>query len=344
MKKITRRILFIVLAVVASAILSGVGYLFIKNHASAKSSERKILYYRNPMNPEITSVVAMKDSMGMDYVPVYAEGQVQKKPLGVYISAEKQQLMDIKTTKVETRHLIHQILSAAIVAYDPQLYTAQEEYLQAVKAKEKIAGSTDNLLKEQVEAMITAAERKLILMGMNKQEIEELGKRNKPQGNLYLPYGEDKVWIYVNIYEADLGFIKEGQEAEIETVAFPGQAFKGEISSITPVFDAMTRSVRARIEVDNPDQKLKPEMFADAKISVDLGEKLAVPEEAVVDTGVKQAVFVAKGEGYFQPRQVTLGVKAGNYYEVISGLKEGEEVVSSGNFFVDSESRLKLTE
>jgi multidrug efflux pump subunit AcrA (membrane-fusion protein) len=343
MKKFPRGILFIILTAVLLAIPIIIGYFIVKDRLAIKSSQPKILYYRNPMNPQITSPVPMRDSMGMDYVPVYSESQAPKS-LGVYISPEKQQLMDIKTEKVENRDLVHKVLSAAIVAYDPQLYTAQEEYLQALKAREKIGLSTDNLLKEQVEGMVAAVEKKLILMGMNKQEIEELGRRGRPQANLYLPYAEDKIWIYANIYEADLAFIKEDQDVEIETLAFPAQILKGRISSISPVFDAMTRSVKARIEIDNPGQKLKPEMFADAKISVDLGRKLAVPEEAVIDTGVKQAVFVAKPGGYFEARQVTLGAKAGNYYEVISGLKEGEEVVSAGNFFVDSESRLKLTE
>lgn len=342
MRKVIRRILFIVYAVLLLTALFILGFLF-SGLRHAQEPHPKILYYRNPMNPEITSSVPMKDSMGMDYIPVYAELQTEK-PLGVYISPEKQQLMNITTTKTEVRHLTHQVLSVAVVAYDPQLYTAQQEYLQALKAKEKISGSRDNLLKEQIEGMVAAAEKKLILMGMNRQEIAELGKSAMPQANLYLPYEQDKVWIYANIYEADLMFIREGQKVQIDAIALPGQTSEGTIVSIAPVFDATTRSVKARIEIDNPGHKLKPEMFLDAKINVDLGEKLAVPEEAVVDTGVKQVVFVAKHNGYFEPRKVTLGIKAGDYYEVISGLKEGEEVVSTGNFFVDSESRLKLAE
>jgi len=128
---------------------------------------------------------------------------------------------------------------------------------------------------------------------------------------------------------------------EITATAFPGEVFTGNIAAISPVLDPTTRSVQARTEIGNPGGKLKPGMFVNALVKIALGKKLAIPEEAVVNTGKRSVVFLSDPDGYFQSRDVNLGTKANGYYEVLSGLKEGDAVVSSGNFFVDSESRLK---
>lgn len=299
----------------------------------------KILYYRNPMNPEITSSVPMKDPMGMDYVPVYEEAGVEGG--GVSVSAERQQMIGVKKEKVEKRKLVHRILTVGRIAYDPQLYVAQEEYLQAVKAREKTSDSALPLIKEQTKSLETAAKRKLILLGMNEKGIEGLAKKGRPQENLYLPIDEDTVWAYMTIYEYEMGLIKEGLPVEIDAVAFPGEIFKGEIVSITPVLDPMTRSVQVRAEIDNPGHKLKPDMYVNVRIDVDLGEKLAVSEEAVINTGKRALVVVANDKGNFFSREVKVGQKAEGFYEVLEGLKEGDIVVTSGNFLIDSESRLQ---
>jgi len=310
-----------------------------EEHAGMKK-ERKILYYRNPMNPQVTSSVPMKDQMGMDYVPVYEE-EASTGEKGIYISPEKQQMVGIKKEVIEKRNLFRQIRTVGKIAYDPELYVAQEEYLQALKMQ--IATQNSNLASviEQSKSLVEAAEKKLLLLGMSQEQIQELANRGKPQENLYLPINENTVWAYLTIYEYDIGSIKEGMPVEIETVAFPGEVFAGKIASILPVLDPATRSVQARAEVDNSNNKLRPEMFVDARININLGEKLAVPDEAVLNTGERQVVFIAQPQGYFVSREVKLGQKAGNYFEVLSGLNEGDAVVSSGNFFVDSESRLK---
>jgi Cu(I)/Ag(I) efflux system membrane fusion protein len=297
----------------------------------------KVFYYRNPMNPEVTSPVPMKDAMGMDYVPVYEEQKGASKQ-GVYISPEKQQLIGIKTEKIEKRRLVRQILTVGKVAYDPELYVAQQEYLEALKAREALSGSS---IKDQAESLVAAAQRKLMLRGMSEAEIKAFAQRSEPQGNLYLPTQENTVWIYAAVYEYEVGLIKEGLPVDLEALAYPSEIFQGKISAVRPVFDPATRATEARIEVDDPAHKLKPQMFVDARINVDLGEKLAVSVEAVVDSGERTLVFIAKPDGYFDPREVRLGHKAGDYYEVLAGLEEGERVVASGNFFVDSESRLK---
>lgn len=310
-----------------------------ERNISAKQ-DRKILYYRNPMNPQVTSPVPMKDQMGMDYVTVYEEEKTSAES-GVYISPEKQQLIGVKKEKVQKRRLTNQILTVGRVAYDPALFVAQEEYLQALRTKDKIGESSLTLIKEQAESLAEASKKKLTLLGMSEQEIEDLAKKGKPQGSLYLPVEEDTVWVYITIYESDIGLVKEGLPVEIEATAFPGETFKGKVVAITPVLDPMTRSIQVRAVVDNVQHKLKPDMFVNVRIDVDLGEKLAVSQEAVIDTGERQIVFAAKPNGYFQSREIKLGNKVQDFYEVLSGLSEGEEVVSSGNFFVDSESRLK---
>lgn len=305
-----------------------------------KGKEKKILYYRNPMNPQVTSPVPMKDPMGMDYAAVYSEENSVEIP-GVYISPERQQLIGVKKEKVEKRPLTQQILTVGRVAYDPELFVVQQEYLQAVKMARELLSSQDVLVKEQATAMVEASRKKLLLKGMSPGEITELAEKGVPQEYLYLPLEQDQVWVYLTIYEYEMGLVKAGLPVEVQAVAFPGEKFGGEIVSITPILDPATRSVQARAQIENKEHKLKPDMYVNVEIHIDLGEKLAVSREAVMDTGERTMVFVAMPNGYFVSRQVKLGHLAGGYHEVLAGLDEGEEVVSSGNFFVDSESRLK---
>jgi Cu(I)/Ag(I) efflux system membrane fusion protein len=310
--------------------------------ARSKSGQggKKILYYRNPMNPQVTSPVPMKDEMGMDYVPVYEDQATQAHP-GVYISPEKQQLIGVKKGKVQVRKLSGQILTVGRVAYDPNLFVAQQEYLQTLKGHKSAQKANLDYLDEQSQSLLRDMRRRLLLLGMSEAEIDELEKQGRPDGNLYLPSSEDKtVWVYITIYEYEAGLVKEGMAVQVDTLAYPGQIFQGKIVSITPLLEMATRTLKARALVDNPNGKLKLEMFANARIDYDLGEKLAVPEDAVMHAGTRNIVFLADPDGYFTPRTVTLGAKAQGYYEVLQGLAANEEVVTSGNFLVDSESKL----
>lgn len=302
----------------------------INTMGMAQEKKGKILYYRNPMNPEITSPVAMQDSMGMDYVPVYEEEQQPAgTPAGVKITAEKQQLMGITKETVQIRNLVKEISTVGKVAYDPDLYIAQQEYLEVIKLNK-----TDSDLK-------AAVEKKLYLMGMSQEQIKQLAEQGSPQENLYLPSNNNIVWVYSPVYESDLSLVKPGLPIEVTTKAYPGETYTGKIVALTPVLDPMTRTKQARAEVTDTGHKLIPEMYVNVRILVPFGEKVAVSEEAVVDTGERTVVFVALPDGYFETRVVKLGHKAQGYYEVLHGLKAGEEVATSGNFFIDSESRLK---
>mgnify|MGYP001596564917 FL=1 len=299
----------------------------------------KILYYRNPMNPKATSPVPMKDQMGMDYIPVYEE-EKEMESSGIQISTERQQFIGVKKETVQKRKLVKEINTVGRIAYDPELYVTQQEYIEALKAQENTKDSNLTLIKEQMKSFAEAAKRKLLLLGMSKAQIEELSSGSKADSSLYLPE-EDIVWVYITIYEYEVGLVKVGQIIEIDSMVYPGDVFQGEVVSITPVLDPNTRSINVRAKIKNIENKLKPEMFVNAKIKVEMGEKLAVPEEAVMDTGERRIVFIALADGYFASRKVTLGHKAGRYYEVLDGLYEGDLVVTSGNFFIDSESRLK---
>jgi membrane fusion protein, copper/silver efflux system len=306
----------------------------------AKTGERKILYYRNPMNPAITSPVPMKDSMGMDYVPVYEAEQAAAVAGEVYISPAKQQLIGVKLGKVEKRKLSGQILTVGRVAYDPALFTAQQEYVQTMRSSGTIHRE-EGYIGAQAADFMKSMKQKLLAMGMSEDEITELENRGKPQQNLYLPTSEDKnVWVYVTIYEYEAGLVKTGTPVEARAMAYPGELFEGKVISVTPIIEAATRTLKVRALVDNPDNKLKLEMFVNVAINYTIGEKLAVPEEAVMRAGTRDIVFVTKQDGYFEPRVVTLGAKAQGYYEVLRGLSPNEEIATSGNFLIDSESKL----
>ena len=287
---------------------------------SLAQAERKILFYRNPMNPKITSPVFMKDSMGMDYVPEYAEAET-KKP-GVQISLDQQKLLGIEKTVVRQRTLISEIKATGTVAYDTDLYTTQQEYLSA----------------KQVTAseLAQAAEQRLRLAGMSQSEIQLLVTADQ---SVYLP--NDTAWVYLSVYEQDAGSIAVGQLVTVESLASPGKTFSGKISGISPVLDPETRSVKVRVAVENKLRLLKPEFFVNATIQVPQGTKLAIPISAVVDTGARQVVFVVTAQNRFVQKEIKLGGQAGDYYEVISGLHAGEAIVKSGSFFVDSESTLR---
>ncbi len=337
MKKIgVGRILVIVIIAAAAAAAAWYAAARIRNRQLAAPG-RAVLYYRNPMDPAVTSPVPMKDSMGMDYVPVYA-GEASQPSTGVRISQEKQQLIGLTKEAVTRRPLHYTITTDGVVAYDPDLFVAQAEYLQALKAVVATQDSTLPTVREDAAALAGAARTKLRRLGMSDEEIKAL---TMPQQNLYLPLEEGQVWVYLTVHEYEMSLVKQGEEVAIEAVAFPGEQFKGTIAAIAPVLDAQTRAARVRVLVQDPGKKLKPEMFVNADVMVDLGEQLAVPESAVIDTGMKKVVYVVKEGDILEPRQITVGLKAQGYYAVREGLAEGDVVATSGNFLIDSESRLQ---
>ncbi|OGP73104.1 MAG: hypothetical protein A2V86_11085 [Deltaproteobacteria bacterium RBG_16_49_23] len=167
------------------------------------------------------------------------------------------------------------------------------------------------------------------------------GKRVEPGEKLFDLADLSEVWIIADIYVHELPMIKPGQPARISLSFFPGKEFSSRIDYIYPLLSSETRTAKVRFILPNSTGDLKPQMFAKVEIKIDLGKRLAIPEEAVIDTGERQIVYVDRDGGYFEPREVKLGLMADGMVEVIKGLKAGEKVASSPNFLIDSEAKLK---
>ncbi len=309
---------------------------------AAQTAQGKIKFYRNPMNPGITSKTPMKDEMGMDYVPVY-ETEGEAKEVGgrapIKMDSAKRQLIGVKTARAAYRTLTHTVASSGKVAYDPDLYQSISEYKEALVARQKIKDSSWPEVHERAEALIRASELRLRQAGLSEDQITELSVNSETHSNLLLPGA--KAWLYAQIYEYEIGLIKAGQEIEAATPAYPGKVFKGTIKAVDSILSAETRTLRVRAEVENPDNMLKPEMYAEIKIKITMPSRLSVPLNAIVNTGARKLVFVDKGEAGFEPREVKTGFEGGDYSEIISGVRAGETVVTSANFLIDSEARLK---
>jgi membrane fusion protein, copper/silver efflux system len=255
-----------------------------------------------------------------------------------------------------------------LTIYSPELVSTQEEYLLALRAKKSLIKSPFPEVAGSGESLAESARRRLKLWDITDEEIkrlEESGQAKKtvtiyapftgfvleksaykgmnvmPGMALYKLADLSVVWLYADIYEYELPYIRLGQQASIQLSYIPGDTFTGKAIYIYPSLNPETRTAKVRFEIPNSHERLKPEMYANVEVKVRLGQKLAVPEGAIIDTGIRQMAIVDKGSGYFEPREVKVGAKVDNYYEVISGLKAGERVVTSANFLIDSESKLK---
>ncbi len=311
---------------------------------------KKILYWTDPMIPGYRSDKPGKSPMGMDLVPVYAEPEVSGSvseavsPEGytpILVTPQKRQLIGVTTAPVQTRPLTKTIRTAGRIAYDPELYQAQQEYLQSLRALKQAQTGTLPEVTEQAQRLADASRMRLRLLGLGQELLDEIATWQGPDQSLLLADPAGRVWLYASVYEFELPLVNVGQLMTVEVPSIPGKIFEGVIRSIDPVLNPTTRSARVRAILTDPNGALRPEMFVNASIRIALGEVLTIPETAVFDTGTKRIVFVDKGKGLFEPRDVTLGVKADGYDEVKSGAAEGETVVTSGNFLIDSESRLK---
>ena len=255
--------------------------------------------------------------------------------------------------------------------YSPELTTAGEDYLVALRNRERITaiGSSANPdAAKDAETMVAASRRRLELLDFPAEQIARIERTgeveremtiNSPvsgwvaevniaaghkitQGESLLVLADySAVWANADVYEPDLPFVKIGMPVELTVPYYPDKAFRGNVSFISPTLDPETRTVKVRMSIPNPDLLLKPEMFADARLLYQLGERLAVPAEAVMFSGDRVYAFRDGGDGKLVPVLLKLGSRSGSYMEVLSGLKEGDRVVTSANFLVDSESSMK---
>ncbi|MCI0485438.1 MAG: efflux RND transporter periplasmic adaptor subunit [Blastocatellia bacterium] len=255
-----------------------------------------------------------------------------------------------------------------ISIYSPELLQTQQEFLLARRGRDELSESP---FKEAVvgsESLYESARRRLELWDVTEEQIKELERTGKPTRSLklYAPtdgfvlarsaYPRQRVtpetelysiadlstiWAIADIYEYEAPEIQVGQEAAMTLSYYPGRAFRGKVTYIYPQVDNMTRTLKVRLEFPNPGFALKPDMYANIEFKIDYGKRVVVPQEAILDSGSEQLVFISHEGGYFEPRKVQLGAKVDDQVIVLAGLKPGERVVTSANFLIDSESKLK---
>ena len=254
--------------------------------------------------------------------------------------------------------------------YSPDLVATEQDFLLALKSRELLRTSTVASAAQGSENLVAAARERLRLWDVTDQEIQRLETEGKmkraiavyspvtgvvmeraayhhgtfvdPSKDLFTIVDLSQVWVLGEAYETDLPFIRTGQAAEIELpYSGGGRKLRGRVDFIYPFLDPKSRTAQVRMEFPNPSLSLKPEMFANINMSVSIGRQVLVPQDAVMDTGAEQYVFIDKGDGYVQPRKVKISAEAGERVGIEQGLKPGERVVTGANFVVDSESRLK---
>jgi Cu(I)/Ag(I) efflux system membrane fusion protein len=250
--------------------------------------------------------------------------------------------------------------------YSPDLVATQQEYLLALRARRELQGR--DALAQGGQGLLEAARQRLLFWDVRPSDIEELersgevmralkvysehagfvvqklayhGMRVTPADTLYDIADLSRLWVLADVYESDLPLVRVGMRGDVSVPYLPGRQFGGAVSYIAPTVEEKTRTVKVRLEVANPGDALKPDMFADVTLEAGIGRGLALPESALIDTGSRKLVFVDREDGHLEPREVRLGVKVGTDYQVLSGLRAGEKVATSANFLLDSESSLR---
>ena len=249
--------------------------------------------------------------------------------------------------------------------YSPDLLTSEREFVELLRMRDQ-AKSKD--ARETPQRLIESAKRRLQLWNVTPEQIADLEKTRKASDTLTLlspfrgvvqsvPLEQGKnvkvgdmlvevadlsvVWVWAEFYETELSMLNVGQKFAITTKSYPAEKFDGTLSVINPFLDQTKRTAKVRIDIPNPDFKLRPGMYVAAELAMDMGEALTVPVSAVMPTGTRSIVFVDKGQGKLEPRLVQLGTKYADIYEVRSGLQENERVVASANFLIDAESKVQ---
>ena len=382
----------------------------LKETEGSKKDGRKILYWKAPMNPSEIYNHPGKSKMGMDLVPVY-EGEAPADSKGtVKIDPVTVQNMGVKTAMVKKGDFSKTIRTVGTITYDenrlytvnlkysgwveklyanyegqlvrkgepllsiysPDLVTAQQEYLLALKTRKALDSSTFNSIKDGGNTLFEAAQKRLDYWDLPESFIQNLktsgkvkksillrspatgvlvhknvieGTHVKEGTNILKIANLSKVWVNASIYDYELPWIVKGQKVKMTLSYLPGEKFTGHIDYIYPTLNQKARDVKVRIVFPNGNLELKPGMYANILIQGrTMRNALYVPSEAIIHTGTRNLVFVDKGDGKFAPQQVETGVEGGvdnNDVQILNGLQPGEKIVTSAQFLLDSESRLQ---
>jgi membrane fusion protein, copper/silver efflux system len=374
---------------------------------------RRVLFYRNAMDPSVTSPVPAKDAMGMAYVPVYADEAAAPPAAGapsglaaIAVSPEGLRLAGAETRAAafgvvarstrtpgivvpdETRvQHVHTKISGwvetlavnftgqlvrrgqpLLTLYSPELLASQEEYLRARAAAARFAESTLPEVRRGGEELVTAARRRLELFDVPPSFLGELDRSGRPRRSVPLlaPAGGyvtakqifagqqvdpamelftltdlARVWVEADFYEYEAQAVKIGQQATLDLPYTPGVRLAGRIAYVYPTLAPESRTLKVRIEVANRGLVLKPGMYVDVTVPLEARSGVVIPDSAVIDSGLRQVVFVEAGSGRFEPREVRIGLRSGGQALVAAGVAAGERVVTRANFLLDSESQLR---
>jgi Cu(I)/Ag(I) efflux system membrane fusion protein/cobalt-zinc-cadmium efflux system membrane fusion protein len=380
-----------------------------QQNEKGQTEEREILYWQAPMNPSEIYEKPGKSNMGMDLVPVYADEASGSEGM-VSINPVIQQNMNVRTAKVMKKEFFTTINAFGNITYDerklynvnpkisgwidrlyvdytgkmvqkgqplfalysPELVTTQQEYLLALKAKDKLKNSSFTPIREGGQSLLEATRKRLEYWDIPEAEIKRLedtgeisktitlnapatgmvlhknaveGEYIKAGTSTYKIANLSTVWVQAHVYDYEIPWVKKGQKAIMSLSYQPGKTYTGTVDFIYPNLKEQTRTVQVRLKFPNPNLELKPGMFANVQLQSRPKQNVTViPSEAIIRTGERNIVFVAKGEGMFEPREVILGMDGGernNEVEVLSGVHVGEQIVTSAQFLFDSESRLQ---
>ena len=289
------------------------------------------------------------DERGLAYVQVRFAGYIQK----VYVDSTYQY--------VRKGQPLFSI-------YSPALLSTEREYLLARRSQRRLAHSPDSAVARDAASLVHAAAERLALWGVPRREIERLQATGRirrdlifdspvtgyvtqrealpnayaePGTRLYTVADLSTIWVFAHVFQNDLGRLKIGDRARLTVNTYPGQQFTGRVDFIYPEIDPATRTARVRLRFVNPTLKLVPGMFVNVSLEAPMGEQVVIPASGVLQTGTRQIVFVDRGDGYLEPRDVQLGAEVGDEYIVLKGLKPGERIVTSANFLIDSQSQLQ---
>jgi len=362
--------------------------------APTKGASRKIIRYRHPMGLPDTSPVPKKDSMGMDYIPVY-EGEDDDGST-VRVSLDRVQRSGVRTETAEMRMIAQPVRAPGVAkpdertlrtvtlradgfiealyanetgkhvrtgeplfrVYSPQIVSAEIDYRTAVSSPGRgprdEPGAIQKLKNLDVpESVITqlranpnpslAIDWPSPVTGFVLEKKVVAGQMVKAGEEMFRLVDLSKIWVITSVTEQDIGMVKIGAPAKINFRAFPDQPFEGRVTFVLSELDMATRTGKVRVEVNNPEHRIKLEMYADVEINTGAGDspRLAVLTSAVIDSGSRQVVIVDRGEGRFEPRTVKLGLQGDGFVEIRDGLKAGEKVIVAANFLIDAESNLK---